>query len=166
MKFRFWYMEYNVTNSKPSHRDLPRLYWQTESFAGEYDIPPAFAKPGFPVAGYPNWPLNKPTPGTTCTGTCPDGGDCDCVHTIHYKFTTGPMRLIYAGGHCHAPSCVSIELYRNDTVSHAVCHPVGCLLMGCVELAQCFDLSREKSSVASCRSTAPAAPTNGTKRAI
>ena len=36
MKFRFWYMEYNVTNSKPS---LPRLYWQTESFACEYDIP-------------------------------------------------------------------------------------------------------------------------------
>jgi len=25
------------------------------------------------------------------------------------------MRLIYAGGHCHAPSCRSIELYRNDT---------------------------------------------------
>jgi hypothetical protein len=37
------------------------------------------------------------------------------VHTIHYKWTTGPMRLIYAGGHCHAPSCISMELYRNDT---------------------------------------------------
>ena len=65
--------------------------------------------------GYPNWPLNTPTPGTTCTGKCPDGDDCECVHTIHYKWATGPMRLIYAGGHCHAPSCVSIELYRNDT---------------------------------------------------
>ena len=92
--------EYNVTGGKPSHRDLPRLYWcaplaasptrslhcmawqcpthslparadrappmvcpsalrrftvrcrrQTEANAGEYDIPPAFAKPGFPVAG-------------------------------------------------------------------------------------------------------------------
>ncbi len=104
-----------MTSGKPSHRDLPRLYWQTEANAGEYDIPPAFAKPGFPVAGYPNWPLNTPTPGTTCTGTCPDGDDCECVHTIHYKWTTGPMRLIYAGGHCHAPSCISMELYRNDT---------------------------------------------------
>ena len=65
--------------------------------------------------GYPNWPLNTPTPGTTCTGKCPDGDDCECVHTIHDKWATGPMRLIYAGGHCHAPSCVSIELYRNDT---------------------------------------------------
>ena len=24
-------------------------------------------------------------------------------------------RLLYAGGHCHAPSCTSIELWRNDT---------------------------------------------------
>ena len=24
------------------------------------------------------------------------------------------MRLIYAGGHCHAPSCLGIWLYRND----------------------------------------------------
>jgi len=25
------------------------------------------------------------------------------------------IRLIYAGGHCHAPSCLSIELYHNKT---------------------------------------------------
>jgi len=25
------------------------------------------------------------------------------------------MRLIYAGGHCHAPSCISLRLYINDT---------------------------------------------------
>ena len=24
------------------------------------------------------------------------------------------MRLIYAGGHCHAPACIGIWLYRND----------------------------------------------------
>ncbi|KAH8060774.1 hypothetical protein JL721_8991 [Aureococcus anophagefferens] len=23
--------------------------------------------------------------------------------------------MIYAGGHCHAPACISIELYKNDT---------------------------------------------------
>ena len=23
--------------------------------------------------------------------------------------------MIYAGGHCHAPSCIGIELYRNDS---------------------------------------------------
>jgi hypothetical protein len=115
MKFRFWYEEYNVTNRTPSHRNLQRLYWQTEANAGEYDVPPAFAKLGFPIAGYPNWPIDTPTPGTTCTGACPNGYDCECVHTIHYMWKTEPMRIIYAGGHCHAPSCISIELFRNDT---------------------------------------------------
>ena len=71
MKWRFWYQTYepNATKGpragtgKPSHYDLPRIYYQTEANAGEYDIPPAFSLPGNPVAGYANWPLNKMTPG-------------------------------------------------------------------------------------------------------
>ena len=115
MKFRFWFQEYKVDGPKVSHHDLPRIYYQTEAWAGEYDIPPAFALPGKPIPGYPNWPLNKPTPGTKCTGNCPNGDDCNCVHSIVYKWTVSNMRLIYAGGHCHAPACISMELYRNDT---------------------------------------------------
>jgi len=118
MKWRFWFQEYvpaNATNPTPSHYDLPRIYFQTEANAGEYDIPPAFSLPGNPVAGYPNWPLNKMTPGTSCTGTCPGGPDCDCIHTITAHFTLGNTRLVYAGGHCHAPACLSIELYENST---------------------------------------------------
>ena len=130
MKFRFWYEEYTpATATAPaSHRNLPRIYQQTEADAGEYDVPPAFAKPGFPIPGYENWPANTPTPGTTCTGTCPDGPDCECVHEIHYKWKVGTeqeehtppggdndLYLMYAGGHCHAPSCISITLINNDT---------------------------------------------------
>ncbi|KAL4225559.1 hypothetical protein ACF0H5_016247 [Mactra antiquata] len=115
MKFRFWFKEYAVDGEQVSHYNLPRIYYQTEAWAGEYDIPPAFALPGYPVIGYPDWPLNEPTPGTTCTGTCPGGEDCECIHTITYKWTVSNIRLIYAGGHCHAPSCISMELYRNDT---------------------------------------------------
>lgn len=117
MKFRFWFQEYKPASkgSKASHADLPRIYYQTEADAGEYDIPPAFRTPGHQIVGYPDWPLNKPTPGTTCTGSCPDGPDCECTHTITYHWTVNNMRLVYAGGHCHAPSCLSIELYRNDT---------------------------------------------------
>mmetsp|Transcript_39782 Transcript_39782/g.92029 ORF Transcript_39782/g.92029 Transcript_39782/m.92029 type:complete len:894 (-) Transcript_39782:67-2748(-) len=115
MKFRFWFQEYKVDGGKASHSDLPRIYYQTEAHAGEYDIPPAFARPGHPVVGYPNWPTGKPTPGTSCTGSCPDGPDCECTHTITYHWTVSNIRLIYAGGHCHAPSCLSIELYHNKT---------------------------------------------------
>jgi hypothetical protein len=132
MKFRFWYQMFNENvngTGKPSHLNLPRIYQQTEANAGEYDVPPAFAQDK-PIPGYPNWPLDKPTPGTTCTGHCGSGDnmkeDCECIHEIHYKWNVGTgqtpfpkedggMTLIYAGGHCHAPSCVSIELYRNDT---------------------------------------------------
>eukprot|EP00933_Yihiella_yeosuensis_P004590 TRINITY_DN108964_c0_g1_i1.p1 TRINITY_DN108964_c0_g1~~TRINITY_DN108964_c0_g1_i1.p1 ORF type:complete len:576 (+),score=88.66 TRINITY_DN108964_c0_g1_i1:245-1729(+) len=117
LKMRFWFQEYKPRgpNTPPSHYDLERIYYQTESNAGEYDVPPAFALPGKPIPGYPGWPENLPTPGTTCTGTCPNGPDCECVHTITYHWNVSNIRLIYAGGHCHAPSCISIELYRNDT---------------------------------------------------
>jgi len=125
MKFRFWFQEYVPANASSSpkgttrpttasHYNLPRIYFQTEANAGEYDIPPAFATEQYPlIPGYPNYPLHKPTPGTTCTGTCP-GDDCECVHTITFNHTVSNMRLIYAGGHCHAPSCIGIWLYRND----------------------------------------------------
>ena len=85
-------------------------------------LPPAFARPGVPIPGYPNWPLGVPTPGTTCTGTCPTpdaptrfGADCACVHTITSEWPLGSWSLIYAGGHCHAPSCIDIKLYDNTT---------------------------------------------------
>lgn len=64
MKFRFWYSEYKPEGppvskgvaalSNASHIDLPRIYWQTEANAGEYDIPPAFFVEGkvlpFPIS--------------------------------------------------------------------------------------------------------------------
>jgi len=125
MKFRFWFQEYSPASNglNASHHDLPRIYYQTEANAGEYDIPPAFRKPNEQIVGYPNYPLNTPTPGTTCTGTCPDGPDCDCEHTITFKWSVSNMRLLYAGGHCHAPSCIGIWLYRNDTgTPELLCH--------------------------------------------
>ena len=73
-----------------------------------------------PIPGYPSWPVSttgalRPTPGTTCTGDCPHGADCHCVHTITAHWVMPASSMIYAGGHCHAPSCIDIELYRNDT---------------------------------------------------
>jgi len=116
-KYRFWFQEYtkDPMTGKASHTNLDRIYYQTEADAGEYDIPPAFQKPGGPpIVGYEDWPLRQPTPGTTCTGTCPDGPDCACEHTIVLTWTVDAMRIIYAGGHCHAPSCISMELFYKD----------------------------------------------------
>ena len=40
MKFRFWYEEYvpEGKGGKSSHVNLPRMYYQTEAWAGEYDV--------------------------------------------------------------------------------------------------------------------------------
>lgn len=126
IKVRFWYQERTVdaASERASHQNLHRIYFQTEAQAGEYDVPPAFARPGLPIVGYPEWPEGEPTPGTKCTGSCPDGPDCDCEHEIVFRWASGEVysggpprdiRLFYAGGHCHSPDCKSLNLYRNYT---------------------------------------------------
>jgi hypothetical protein len=101
-KFRFYFEEYEPasTFSPASHEQLIRIYWQTEAFAGEYDVP-----------------------------ACPESTPRDqCVHEITSKFklrqafwdgideqNTEGVKLIYAAPHCHAPSCLSMALYDADT---------------------------------------------------
>ena len=105
MKFRFWFQEYD----EQVHENLIRIYWQTEALSTEYDIP-------------------------KCDDSSPRE---DCIFTIKSNFTVRDMmndcdtrnntacwgdtskfdgiNLIYAAGHCHAPSCISMELYNADT---------------------------------------------------
>ena len=106
-KFRFYFQEYTPgTETQPaSHKHLTRVYWATEAFAGEYDIPQCA-------------PLTPPD---------------QCVHMISSKFSVREavwsndlddkkgIKLIYAGPHCHAPSCLSMELYNADT-GELLCH--------------------------------------------
>ena len=52
LKFRFYFEEYVPARPAyvPSHQNLVRLYWTTEAFAGEYDVPqclPGVAAPCF-----------------------------------------------------------------------------------------------------------------------
>ena len=85
MKYRFWFQEYVpvTTKKNASHVNLQRIYQQTEANAGEYDIPPAFPLKDGGIPGYPHLKKGELTPGTTCTGNCPDGDDCK-VHTHTY----------------------------------------------------------------------------------
>jgi hypothetical protein len=108
MKARFYFQEYSPTK----HKELYRWHWQTAMGAGEYDVPKCAA------------------------GTPPE----ECVHEIHAKiqvkdFASGAcnprsglnvltpacknnsvgFKPIFLGGHCHAPTCLSMELYNNDT---------------------------------------------------
>ena len=107
IKFRFWFQDYN------NHLPLIRLYFQTEAYSGEYDIP-----------------------------KCPNGIPSNqCIHSITSRWkgyqmvenadmgNSSGVKLIYAGPHCHAPSCISMELYNGDT-GELLCHVDGDLGKG------------------------------------
>lgn len=118
MKVRIWFQEYQ---EDAPHINLEKEDMEVEATFGEYDVPPAYALLGQPLAGYPNWPSDRPTPGTTCQGDCPNGPDCECQHELVSRFTSGlgstcrDLKLITARVHCHAPSCVWAGLYRNES---------------------------------------------------
>jgi len=114
LKFRFYFEEYRPevrtadgvasVSAAPSHRDLVRFFVATEANAGEYDV------------------------AACAEGTPPS----QCVHVITARWTVRDMtptdgaategiQLIYAGPHCHAPTCISMDLYNADT-GQLICH--------------------------------------------
>lgn len=112
LKFRFYFEEYKPaveTGEKPSHKQLARLYWQTEAFAGEYDVTPC--SPGTPRSQCVHvitarWKVRSmflEGPWGESWGTGPNSSDAEGIE------------LISAMPHCHAPSCLSMELYNADT---------------------------------------------------
>ena len=123
LKFRFYYQEYQpaLENVRPaSHQNLVRFYWQTEAFAGEYDLQQCHE-------GVPSnqciqvltsrWKVRDML--NPCS-IHPDGPFCSGKGSTDSAKTEG-IQLIYAGPHCHAPSCLSMELYNADT-GLLLCH--------------------------------------------
>jgi len=107
LKFRFWFQDYN------NHQNLERFYYQTEAYAGEYDVP-------------------------KCQEETPSE---ECIHSITAHFQgrdmidnnkiigTKGFKLIYLAPHCHAPTCIDMELYNADT-GDLICHVDGQLGKG------------------------------------
>mmetsp|Transcript_61941 Transcript_61941/g.170570 ORF Transcript_61941/g.170570 Transcript_61941/m.170570 type:complete len:455 (-) Transcript_61941:351-1715(-) len=123
LKFRFYYQAYVPTADRvsASHQDLRRLYWQTEAWAGEYDIPPGAESYGHDDGATAMTDDGQYTYTITSewtAGEMIDLDDCDWRNTSacsgQYKDSEG-VYMVYAGGHCHAPNCVSIELWNQDT---------------------------------------------------
>ena len=122
LKWRFYYEDYTAGSlekvhgsvSNPSHKNLVRLYWQTEARAGEYDIVKCA----------------EGTPSSQCIQIISSRwkvrdmlSDCSIRNDVSWctgEGSTDPSKtkgvdLIYAAPHCHAPSCISMELYNADT---------------------------------------------------
>jgi hypothetical protein len=88
MKFRFYVQPYNASY----HTQLKRTTWGIASPV-EYDVPKC-------AAGV--------------KGCSKDPKSGRWIHTINGTYH-GNGRLSAAHFHCHAPTCVSIKMYRNDT---------------------------------------------------
>mmetsp|Transcript_145113 Transcript_145113/g.404305 ORF Transcript_145113/g.404305 Transcript_145113/m.404305 type:complete len:785 (-) Transcript_145113:188-2542(-) len=84
LKFRFWVQDYNTSY----HTNVKRTTWGIASPV-EFDVPKCAAG----VKG------------------CEQQQDGSWVHTIAGTFTGGG-RLVAAHFHCHAPTCLSVALYR------------------------------------------------------
>lgn len=121
LKFRFYFEDYLPADSArvASHKTLVRLYWQTEAFAGEYDI--VKCEPGTPSSQCvqvitSRWKVKD------MMDDCPLRHDASCTGAgSKDPEKTAGVKLIYAGPHCHAPHCLSMDLYNADTGS-LICH--------------------------------------------
>ena len=125
LKFRFYYQDYiegganaqeeasekesiPKARDSPSHLDLPRFYWTTEAAAGEYDVPEC----------------HNPSDPSSCIHVITSRWKVEDFGDFEYfpqDDESVGIELIYAGPHCHAPTCLSMELYNDDT-GELLCH--------------------------------------------
>mmetsp|Transcript_11909 Transcript_11909/g.30617 ORF Transcript_11909/g.30617 Transcript_11909/m.30617 type:complete len:553 (+) Transcript_11909:1-1659(+) len=110
IKFRFWFEEYAPASSstqKASHQNLVRFFHQTEQNAGEYDVVRA------PEGTAPDDTVYQ----ITAHFQVRDGvAMCNPRTSPHCAGASGSgIMLIYSSCHCHAPACISCELWNADT---------------------------------------------------
>merc|ERR1719382_1391453 len=85
-KFRFYFQDYNPAK----HVIATEMEWSIGGDTAEYDVPKCA----------PGTPVEQCTHTITGTGYAPPGDD---------------LHFIAAHYHCHAPTCLSMEIYNNLT---------------------------------------------------
>ena len=123
MKWRFYFQDYRpatpATADTPavpaSHQNLVRFFKPTEGNAGEYDVVKA------PAGTAPEDTIYQ----ITAHFQTKDGvAMCNPRTSPHCAGAAGSgISLAYASCHCHAPSCISCELWNADT-SELICRQV------------------------------------------
>eukprot|EP00730_Choanoeca_flexa_P014304 TRINITY_DN6208_c0_g1_i3.p1 TRINITY_DN6208_c0_g1~~TRINITY_DN6208_c0_g1_i3.p1 ORF type:complete len:722 (+),score=149.90 TRINITY_DN6208_c0_g1_i3:253-2166(+) len=115
VKYRFYYEDY-----QPSHQNALRVYWMTETFHSEYDVPKA--PPGTPSSMaihsiQSEFTLREALErfvNYSSIRNATEITDPRCVNITKAE-QAGGLKLVYAAAHCHAPACISLELYRKST---------------------------------------------------
>lgn len=123
LKFRFYFEEYvpATPSTAASHEEVVRIWMDTERFAGEYDIVQCL--PGtapsqciFELTG--KWQIADMMQDCSMHGGA--GFPCTGIGSTDPSKTAG-VQLIHIAPHCHAPTCISMELYHADT-GLLLCH--------------------------------------------
>merc|ERR1711924_504360 len=105
-----------------TQQNMYRVWWSTEATNNEYDVPKSTADC-----------MNPATDPELCVHTIKSkfhgrdmlskgsgcmvrGDDAACIDAgrIERDFG-GYFQLMYAAAHCHAPACMSVELWNDDT---------------------------------------------------
>mmetsp|Transcript_379 Transcript_379/g.1116 ORF Transcript_379/g.1116 Transcript_379/m.1116 type:complete len:540 (+) Transcript_379:1019-2638(+) len=108
LKFRFYFEEYKPAvegKATATHQHLVRLGAQTEANSGEYDITQC----------------SKGTPPAQCVQVITGRWRVRDMTPNQADQSTEGIKLIYAGPHCHAPTCLSMDLFNADT-GELLCH--------------------------------------------
>eukprot|EP01052_Picozoa_sp_SAG31_P011433 SAG31_NODE_646_length_13223_cov_14.088845_4_plen_602_part_00 len=113
MKFRFWFQDYVPASSDgktpASHRNLVRFFKETEADAGEYDVVKA------PEGTKPEDTIYQITAHFQVRDGLAVCNPRTSPHCAGEGVANSGVDLIYASCHCHAPACVSCELWNADT---------------------------------------------------
>ncbi len=97
--------------------NLFRLFWESETWQGEYDVPKS--PEDIPVDERVHVVATQFKFGEMMYAGMSGGYNCsfrtnvDCADPS--RVTEKGVNLIYAGAHCHAPSCLRMDLINMDT---------------------------------------------------
>ena len=138
MRYRFYFEEYNgtidtitrplddtnaVDGAPQGQKNLFRVWWSTEAYNNEYDVPKSewdCLDPTTPVENCTHQLTSRFTGRDLVAGpsACMLGGDAKtagCANITKIEEQGGEYLLMYAAAHCHTPACESLELWNDDT---------------------------------------------------
>lgn len=113
MKMRFYFQEYRPAK----HKQLFRWHWQTATGAGEYDVPQC--PKGTPTEMCTHTIKAKIQVKDFAAGSCNYRSGLNALTPECKPGSTG-FKPILLGGHCHAPTCISMSM-RNEDTGELIC---------------------------------------------
>ena len=108
LKFRIYFMEYDPSR----HAQLYRWHWPIAMGSGEYDVPKC--APGTPVSQCVHEIRAEARLADLVSSDCNPRSGLNALSPACKKGSVG-FKPTFLGGHCHAPTCLSMELWNKDT---------------------------------------------------